>query len=122
MRVVSIAPGGIGGFPSGMCRGEPGISSADESIHPLSLPSMRSWIEALSKGADRAVGFETRIGWSLCSAAKTILGRLEGLGCRPVTKAQRCVVQGKCGPPRDGELERAKAWGAELAQAESEKP
>ena len=26
-------------------------------------------------------------------------------------------VEGKCGPLRAGELERAKAWGAELAQA-----
>ena len=83
----------------------------------LSHPSMRSWLEALPKGAGRAAGFETRIWWSPGSAAKTILGRLEALGYRLVAKAQRFVVQGKYGPLRDGELERAKAWGAELAQA-----
>jgi hypothetical protein len=42
---------------------------------------------------------------------------LEALGYRPVAKAQRFVVKGKYGPLRDGELERAKAWGAELARA-----
>jgi len=85
----------------------------------LSHPSMRAWLEALPKGAGRAAGFETRIWWSPGSAAKTILGRLEALDYRPVAKAQRFVVKGKYGPLRDGELERAKAWGAELAQAGS---
>ena len=80
----------------------------------LSHPSMRSWLEALPKGAGRAAGFETRIWWSPGSAAKTILDRLGATGYQPAAKAQRFVVQGKYGPLRDAELERAKAWGAEL--------
>jgi hypothetical protein len=83
----------------------------------LSHPSMRSWLEALPKGAGRAAGFETRIWWSPGSAAKTILDRLGAAGYQPAAKAQRFVVQGKYGPLREGELERAKAWGAELARA-----
>jgi hypothetical protein len=31
-------------------------------------------------------------------------------------KGQRFVVQGTYGPLRDGELEKARQWGAELAQ------
>ena len=51
------------------------------------------------------------------SAAKTILGRLEAAGRRPAATAERFIVKGKYGPLRDGELERAKAWGAALAHA-----
>ena len=83
----------------------------------LSHPSMRSWIAALPAGDGRAAAFETRIWWSPGSAAKTILGKLETVGYRPVAKPQRFVVQGKYGPLRDGELAQAKAWGTELAQA-----
>jgi len=83
----------------------------------LSHPSMRSWLDALPKGNTRAAAFETRIWWSPGSAAKAILNRLEAAGYRPAAKAQRFVVQGKYGPLRDGELERAKAWGAALGQA-----
>ncbi len=46
-----------------------------------------------------------------------ILGKLETSGYHPAAKPQRFVVAGRYGPLRDGELERAKAWGAELAQA-----
>jgi hypothetical protein len=82
----------------------------------LSHPSMRAWLEALPKGAGRAAGFETRIWWSPGSAAKTILDKLGAAGYQPAAKPQRFVVKGKYGPLRDGELERAKAWGAELAR------
>jgi hypothetical protein len=78
---------------------------------------MRSWVDTLPAGSCRAAAFETRIWWSPGSAAKTILGKLKALGYRPAAKPQRFVVQGKYGPLRQGELEKAKAWGAELAQA-----
>ena len=89
----------------------------DPTPPDLSHPSMRSWIDALPVGNARAASFETRIWWSPGSAAKAILGKLEAVGYRPAAKAQRFVVQGKYGPLRRGELEKAKAWGAELAQA-----
>ncbi len=82
----------------------------------LSHPSMRSWLDALPQGSARAASFETGLRWSPGSAAKAILKQLESLGYRPAAKAQRFVVQGRYGPLRDGELERAKAWGAELAR------
>jgi len=100
-----------------MLKGLAGNASKDPVAPDLSHPSMRSWLDALPKGAGGAASFETRIWWSPGSAAKAILGKLEALGYRPVAKAQRFVVQGKYGPLRDGELERAKAWGAALVQA-----
>ena len=101
----------------GMLKGLAGNASRDPTPPDLSHPSMRAWLDALPKGAGGAASFETRIWWSPGSAAKAILGKLEALGYRPVAKAQRFVVQGKYGPLRDGEQERAKAWGAALAQA-----
>jgi len=83
----------------------------------LSHPSMRVWLEALPKGSGRAAAFETRIWWSPGSAAKTILSKLERAGYRPIAKVGHFIVKGKYGPLRDGELERARRWGAELAQA-----
>lgn len=89
----------------------------DPSPPDLSHPSMRSWLEALPRGSASVAAFETRIWWSPGSAAKAILDRLKRLGYHPVGKPQKFVVQGRYGPLRDGELERAKAWGAELARA-----
>jgi hypothetical protein len=92
--------------------------AAKDPVPPdLSHPSMRSWLDALPPGQGRAAAFETRIWWSPGSAAKAILRRLEARGYRPADKAQRFIVQDKYGPLRAGELERAKAWGATLAQA-----
>jgi hypothetical protein len=103
-----------------MLKGLAENASRDPTPPNLSHPSMRAWLDALPQGGGRAAAcaaaFETRIWWSPGSAAKAILGKLEALGYRPVAKAQRFIVQGKYGPLRDGELERAKAWGTELAQ------
>jgi hypothetical protein len=88
----------------------------DPTPPDLSHPSMRAWLATLPKGTARVAAFETRIWWSPGSAAKTILKMLETLGYCPAAKPQRFVVQDKYGPLRSGELERAKAWGGELAQ------
>ena len=99
-----------------MLKGMAANARKDPTPPDLSHPSMRAWIEALPKGNARAAAFETRIWWSPGSASKAILKRLEGLGYRPAAKPERFIVTGKYGPLRDGELERAKAWGAALAQ------
>jgi hypothetical protein len=100
-----------------MLKGIAGNAGKDPVAPDMSHPSMRTWLDALPKGSGRAASFETRIWWSPGSAAKTILGRLEASGYNPAAKARRFIVKGKYGPLRDGELERAKAWGAELAGA-----
>lgn len=89
----------------------------DPTPPDLSHPSMRSWLEALPKGSERAAAFETRIWWSPGSAAKTIEQGLAQAGYKILSKGQRFIVQDKYGPLRDGELEKARQWGAELAKA-----
>ena len=77
-------------------------------------PTMRTWISRLTPGTGRSAAFETRIWWSLGGATRAIFSGLEAKGYLPLTNGARFIVQGKYGPLRAGELERAKAWGAEL--------
>ena len=100
-----------------MLKGMAANASKDPTPPDLSHPAMRTWLDALPKGSGRVAAFETRIWWSPGSASKAILKRLEGLGYRPAARPERFIVTGKYGPLRDGELERAKAWGAGLAAA-----
>jgi hypothetical protein len=81
----------------------------------LSHPSMRSWLGAFPAGHGTFAAFETGLRWSPGGATSAIARSLEQAGYRSVVKGQRFVVKGKWGPLRDGELERARRWGAELA-------
>jgi hypothetical protein len=83
----------------------------------LSHPSMRFWLAGLPAGSGHSAAFETRVWWSLGGSTGAIDKGLERAGYRPLVKAQRFIVTGGYGPLREGELERARAWGAELAQA-----
>jgi hypothetical protein len=83
----------------------------------LSHPSLRSWLDGLPKGTGRSAAFETRIWWSPRGATGDIQTRLTRAGYRPVAKPQKFVVEDKYGPLRDGEVERARHWGHELAAA-----
>jgi hypothetical protein len=84
----------------------------------FSHPSMRSWLESLpqNSGGVRAAAFETGFKLSPGGAAGTILKILQGLGYESFAKKQRFLVNSSYGPMREGELDRAKAWGAELAK------
>ena len=83
----------------------------------LSHPSLRSWIDGLPTGHGRSAAFETRIWWSPRGATGTIEKSLTAHGYPPVAGAQKFVVRGKEGPLREGELERATAWGRQLRSA-----
>jgi hypothetical protein len=83
----------------------------------LSHPSIRSWLETVPTGTGRCAGFETRIWWSPGSAAKKISEELRGKGYSAAGKDEKFIVTGKYGPLKDGELERAKRWGADLAKS-----
>ncbi len=82
----------------------------------LAHPSMRTWLAGLPAGKARSAAFETRIWWSPRGATGDIERGLRSAGHRPVAKAARFVVEGTYGPLRDGELERARRWGAELRE------
>jgi hypothetical protein len=81
----------------------------------LSHPSLRSWLDALPEGNGRSAAFET--GFRASPGGKSaILRKLEHAGFKRLKKGERFLVAGAYGPLRDGELERARQWGAELAR------
>jgi hypothetical protein len=83
-----------------------------------SQPPMREWLGTVPAGTARLATFETRIWWSPGSAAKGIAKALAAKGYRPLDpKGERFVVTGTYGPMKDGELERARAWGASLEKS-----
>lgn len=82
----------------------------------VSHPPVRAWLEVLPGGFGWGAAFETRIWWSPRGATGTIESKLKKAGYRTVAKSERFIVAGAYGPPRDGELERARQWGAELAK------
>jgi len=87
--------------------------------HPpdVSHPSLRSWLEALGSGSAGFAAFETRISWSPRGAVSDIAKRMKRKGYAQVAEPERFLVTGTYGPLADGEVERARAWGTELAEA-----
>ena len=91
---------------------QPGAPGPADTSHP----SMRSWLEKLTPGAGKYAAFETRA-WITLGDAVTAIGKL--LAAKGYTQAappEKFKIKGKYGPLKDGELERARAWGAELAK------
>lgn len=83
----------------------------------VSHPTLRAWLDALPAGRGWGAAFETRVWWSLRGATGTIESKLRRAGYRRLAKAERFIVSGGYGPLKEGELERARMWGADLAQA-----
>lgn len=78
---------------------------------------MRSWLDALLPGQGRSAAFDTRVRGPFGKGAPVVVEALEVRGYQSLDKPQGFVVKGKTGPLRDGELERARTWGAGLARA-----
>ena len=91
-----------------IARDEAGSNTPPDLAHP----SLRSWLGSLGHRDARMAAFETRIWWSPRGATGDIEHLFGAAGYRPIAKAQKIVVKDKEGPLRDGELERAKQWGA----------
>ncbi len=83
----------------------------------LSHPALRSWLDALAPGTAACAAFDTQVRGPFGKGAPTIAQLLQAKGYRLVAKPQGFIVHGKQGPLADGELDRARAWGAELARA-----
>lgn len=118
--IVAGAP--VLGFslPTDQMRDSVARSEANAPTPPdLSHPSLRSWLESLPRGHGRAAAFETRIWWSPRGATGDIEQRLKRAGYLRVAKAGKFVVTDKYGPLRDGELDRARRCGEELARGEA---
>jgi flavorubredoxin len=86
----------------------------------VSHPLLRTWLDNLRVSRGFGAAFETRIWWSLRGATGTIETKLQNSGYeRP--RARGAVHRaGWLRAARDGELERARKWGVELAKALSE--
>jgi len=87
--------------------------------HPpdLSQPSLASWLEGLPPGRGAAAAFDTEVRGPFGSAAPAILKGLEKAGYRGIARPRGFIVSGTYGPLRDGELDKAREWGAELARS-----
>jgi hypothetical protein len=83
----------------------------------LSHPMMRSWLEALPPGAGRYAAFETKVRGPFGHTVKTIAQLMEKAGYTCFAEPFSAIVGGRYGGLRDGELEKARAWGAKLADA-----
>lgn len=92
-------------------------SETDGPAPDLSHPSLRTWLDALPGGHGWCAAFETRIWWSPRGATGTIEQRLRARGYERLGTAHKFVVRDKYGPLKDGELERARAWGSDLREA-----
>jgi hypothetical protein len=98
--------------------GESGAPFPADTTHR----SLRSWLGSLPDGSTPVAAFETRFRWSPGGAIGTITRELERAGYRSVARGQKFLVTGKYGPLKDGELERAWQWGAELAEMRAGRP
>ena len=78
---------------------------------------VREWLASAPTGIRRAAAFDTRIdkGWVPGSAARGIAKQLRRLGATLVADPESFRVTGTPGPLAGGELDRARAWGEQLA-------
>lgn len=95
--------------------------AAKRSDRPLVSTGIgvREWIAGLphATAPGAAATFDTRLRRPRLpgSAARAALRRMRRLGWRPAARAASFWVEGTTGPLSDGELERARRWGTELA-------
>jgi flavodoxin len=82
----------------------------------VSHPLMRTWLDTMPAGKGWAAAFETRIWWTPRGATGTIESKLSRAGYRRLARGERFLVNGGYGPLREGEEDRARRWGAELAE------
>lgn len=82
-------------------------------------PGLRQWLGQGQGDGKRAAAFDTRLDKSPIitgMAARGIAKRLRRRGYELITDPESFLVEDSEGPLADGELERAKAWGASLAE------
>jgi hypothetical protein len=89
-------------------------------LHPM----MRLWLTELPKGNGYFAAFDTRVkSWYGWGAASKITRLMKQAGYKPIAKSRGFYVTGHPVKPttdgtlREGEEERARLWGAELAKA-----
>jgi flavodoxin len=92
----------------------------DASAH--AKPTLRAWLADRSGDGRRAAAFDTRIDRSPLltgSAARGIAKRLRRRGYALATDSKSFFVDDSEGPLAEGEVERARKWGAGLARLDA---
>ncbi len=82
-------------------------------------PGLRKWLTGRNGDGRKAAAFDTRIDKSPMitgAASRGIAKRLRKDGYELIADPESFFVEDSEGPLADGELDRAKAWGAELAK------
>ena len=88
-------------------------------------PGAREWLDRapLARPGNRAAAFDTRLPSALAGgAARPIARQLHRHGYQLAAKPEGFIVTGTEGPLREGELNRARAWGAALATQSAPAP
>jgi Flavodoxin domain len=98
----------------------------DVSVEPGAAegPGLRKWLAQRSGDGKRAVAFDTRLDRSPIltgAAARGIAKRLRRRGFEVIADPESFFVDDSEGPPAEGELDRAQAWGKSLAGLISER-
>ena len=105
----------------GLSRQRTRDSAAEQVGHPgiSSGRGVREWLADASTCSLMAVAFDTHVSKPDLPghAGRRAQRRLKSLGCRMVAPAESFAVEGMQGPLATGELDRARAWGAEVAEA-----
>jgi flavorubredoxin len=114
----------VGGPTQGFGMSRPGTRQGASKQATSGLVSsgigMREWLGSVQRGRERvaAAAFDTRFkkpSWLTGSAARGAEKQLRELGFQRIALAESFFVTGTTGPLLDGEVERARRWGEELA-------
>lgn len=107
----------------GLSRASTRADAARQATEPVvsTVVGIREWLDGVDAGSRTvaAAAFDTRVAKPRLpgSAAKGAARRLRRRGFSIVAPATSFFVDGTKGPLLDGELDRARAWGAHLAAA-----
>jgi flavodoxin-like protein len=105
----------------GMSRPSTRKSAADQAVGEVVSAGigLREWLDGLDNRHPTAqvAAFDTRMKAALLSgsAARRALSKLRRLGFAVAARPESFVVTGMRGPLRDGEIDRARRWGARIA-------
>jgi flavodoxin-like protein len=121
--LIAGGPTHMHGMATTMSRKGTGQAAEEEGteLEPGAVdgPGLRKWLADRNGDGKRAAAFDTRIDKSPMltgAASRGIAKRLRKAGYELVADPESFFVEDSEGPLADGELERARAWGASLAE------
>ena len=112
------------GLATSMSRKQAALAAEEEdlSVDPGASdgPGLRKWLSERTGDGKPAAAFDTRIDRSPVltgAAARGIAKRLRRRGYEVIADPESFMVEDSEGPLAEGELDRARAWGASLSEA-----